>query len=124
MTGTGRLASALAAVALGAGVVVIIVTPEYLRSPNSLAIPSAFVVGIGAAAAFAGGRWGTRIALLISTLGLILSGLWYWLAGDGFGMGTPWVDDMVEAGVLSCLFVAAIVLELFARRESVAAGSG
>ena len=47
MTGTGRSASLLAAAALGAGVVVIIVTPVYLDSPNVLSVPSAMVVGSG-----------------------------------------------------------------------------
>lgn len=116
MTGTGRSASLLAAAALGAGVVVIIVTPVYLDSPNVLSVPSAMVVGIGAAAALAGGRWAIRIGLLISVLGLILSAVWLWLAKDGFGKGVPWVDDMMEAGILSGLFLAAIVLLLIAHR--------
>jgi len=116
MTGTGRSASLLAAAALGAGVVVIIVTPAYLDSPNVLSVPSAMVVGIGAAAALAGGRWAIRIGLLISVLGLTLSAVWLWLAKDGFGKGAPWVDHMMEAGILSGLFLAAIVLLLIAHR--------
>ena len=116
MTGTGRSASLLAAAALGAGVVVIIVTPVYLDSPNVLSVPSAMVVGIGAAAALAGGRWAIRIGLLISVLGLMLSAVWLWLAKDGFGKGAPWVDDMMEAGILSGLFLAAMVLLLIAHR--------
>jgi Na+/H+ antiporter NhaC len=97
-------------------VVVIIVTPVYLDSPNVLSVPSAMVVGIGAAAALAGGRWAIRIGLLISVLGLMLSAVWLWLAKDGFGKGVPWVDDMMEAGILSGLFLAAIVLLLIAHR--------
>lgn len=116
MTGAGRPASLLAAAALGVGVIVIIVTPLYLESPNALAAPSAVVVGIGAAAALAGGRSGIRIGLLISVIGLLLSAAWLWLAKDGFGKGVPWVDDMIEAAILSGIFLAAIILLLIARR--------
>ncbi len=115
-----RFASVLAATALATGVVVIILTPVYLDSPNGLSTPSGLVVGIGAAAAFAGGRPGIRIGLLISVLGLMSSAAWLWLAMDGFGTGGPWVDDMIEAGILSGLFIAAIALLVIARRGIVA----
>ena len=118
-----RFASLLAAAALVTCVVVIIVTPVYLDSPNVLSTPSALVVGIGAAAAFAGGRSGIRIGLLISVVGLVSSVAWLWLAMDGFGKGAPWVDDMIEAGVLSGLFIAAIALLVIARRGIVARSS-
>ena len=109
----------MAAAALATGLVVIIVTPVYLDAPNVLSAPSAAIVGIGAAAAFAAGSRGIRIGLLISVLGLMLSAAWLWLAIDGFGKGVQWVDDMIEAGILSGLFIAAIALLLIARRGTV-----
>lgn len=113
-----RIAEVLAAIALSAAVVVIVVTPEILASPNPLSTPSAVIVGVAAAAALVGGRWGRRIAMSLSIAGLVLSGLWYWLATDGFGKGTPWYDDMAEAAILAVAFLVAIVLLELARRAA------
>jgi hypothetical protein len=113
---TGRILDAVAAVALAVAVVVIVVTPVYLAAPNPLSTPSAVVVAIGGVALLIGGRWGRRIALLVSVAGLVLSGLWYWLATDGFGKGTPWYDDMAEAAILAGAFLVAIVLLVLGRR--------
>jgi hypothetical protein len=113
-----RILDGLAAIALAIAVVVIVVTPQILAAPNPLSTPSAFIVAIAAAAALAGGRWGRRIAVGLSAAGLLLSALWYWLASDGFGTGTPWYDDMAEAAILVVAFLAAIVLLTFARRAA------
>jgi hypothetical protein len=111
-----RILDGLAAVVLVIAVVVIVVTPQILAAPNPLSTPSAFIVAIAAAAALAGGRWGRRIAVGLSAAGLLLSGLWYWFATDGFGKGTPWYDDMAEAAILAAAFLAAIVLVALAGR--------
>lgn len=107
MGSTRRVLSLLAAIALAVGVVVIVVTPQILEAPNALAAPSALVVAIGSGGAGMGGRTGRRVGLAVSVTGLVLSGLWLWLAGDGFGLGAAWVDDMVEAAILVAAFVVA-----------------
>jgi hypothetical protein len=38
------------------------------------------------------------------------------IASDGFGQGTPWWDDMIEAGVLAAAFLVAAILILLAGR--------
>lgn len=111
-----RILEVLAAIALSVAVVVILVTPGILAAPNPLSTPSAFVVAVAAAASLTGERWGRRISLALSVAGLVLSGLWYWLATDGFGKGTPWYDDMAEAAILAVAFLIAIVLLELARR--------
>ena len=113
---TNRIMEVLAAIALSIAVVVIVVTPTILASPNPLSTPSAFIVGVAAAAALIGERWGRRIAFGLSIAGLVLSALWYWFATDGFGKGTPWYDDMAEAAILAVAFLAAVVLLELARR--------
>lgn len=111
-----RIAEVLAAIALSAAVVVIVVTPVILAAPNPLSTPSAVIVGVAAAAALVGGRWGRRIASAIAVTGSVLSALWFWVATDGFGKGTPWYDDMAEAAVLAVSFLGAVVLLEAARR--------
>lgn len=112
----GRILDGLAAIVLAIAVVVIVVTPQILAAPNPLSTPSAFIVAIAAAAALAGGRWGRRIAVVLSAAGLLLSVLWYGFATNGFGKGTPWYDDMAEAAILAAAFLAAIVLVALAHR--------
>lgn len=106
----------VAAMSLAAAVVVIVVTPMILEWPNPLSTPAALVVAIGCGGALVGGR-GDRVALAISALGLVLSALWLWLASDGFGKGTPWWDDIVEAAVLAAVFLVAVVVLLLAGRR-------
>lgn len=124
MGSTRPALSILGAAALGVAVVVILVTPGILDAPNALAAPSALVVAIGAGGAAVGGRTGRRIGLAISVCGLVLSALWLWLASDGFGLGAPWVDDMIEAAILVVAFVVATALLALSegpvREESVA----
>jgi hypothetical protein len=107
----------VAALALAAAVVVIVVTPMILEWPNPLSTPAALIVAIGCGGALLGGRGGELVALTISTLGLVTSALWLWLASDGFGKGTPWWDDIVEAAILVAAFLVAIVFLLLARRR-------
>ena len=38
------------------------------------------------------------------------------LALDGFGVGTPWWDDLVEAVVLAAIFAGALIALVLARR--------
>jgi hypothetical protein len=107
---------AIPALALGFAVAVILAAPEIVGDPNVLAVPSAGVVAIGCIAAFFGGRWTRRTATTISALGLVLTTLWLWLALDGFGKGTPWWDDVIEAAILFVAFLVAL-LGLFAGRR-------
>ena len=107
MGSTRRALSLLAAIVLAVGAVVIVITPRILEAPNALAAPSALVVAIGSGGAGIGGRTGRRVGLAASVTGLVLSGLWHWLARDGFGLGPAWVDDMVEAAILVVAFVVA-----------------
>jgi len=108
MGSTRRALSLLAALSLAVGVVVIMAAPELLAAPNALAAPSALVVAIGCGGAAFGGTTGRRIGLAVSVAGLVLSGLWLWMATDGFGLGSAWIDDMVEAAILVVTFVVAI----------------
>jgi hypothetical protein len=105
-----RALSLLAAVSLAVAVVVIVAAPQILAAPNALAAPSALVVAIGCGGAAIGGTIGRRIGLAVSVTGLVLSGLWLWMATDGFGLGSAWIDDMVEAAILVVTFVVAISL--------------
>jgi hypothetical protein len=115
MPDRARLLSLIAAVTLGVAVGVIVVTPVILAAPTPLSTPSAAVVAIGCVGASAGGHRGRRIALAVAVAGLVLSSLWLLLASDGFGLGTPWWDDMVEAAILAGLFLVALILLLLAR---------
>ena len=92
---------------------------EGALSPNLPATPAAVIVAIGCAGALLGGRGGRRIALVVSFSGLLLSILWLWFASNGFGKGTPWWDDMVQAGILAAAFLVAAIFLLLARRHSV-----
>jgi hypothetical protein len=49
---------------------------------------------------------------------LLLTVLWAWAAASGFGKGSPWWDDLIEASVLAVLFLLAAVLLVLGRRES------
>jgi hypothetical protein len=110
MGSTRPALSLLAGLALAVAVVVILVTPGILEAPNALAAPSAIVVAIGSGAAFVGGRTGRRVGIAVSVSGLVLCALWLWFASDGFGLGAPWVDDMLEAAILVVAFVVATAL--------------
>jgi hypothetical protein len=112
-----RRAGLVAALALLIAVVVIVVTPMLLNAPNPLSTPAAVVVAIGCGGAVIGGRGGTWVALAVSVVGLVLCALWLWQASSGFGKGTPWWDDMVEAAVLVAAFLLAAVVLLLARRR-------
>lgn len=107
----------IAALSLAAAVVVIVVTPMILDWPNPLAAPAALIVALGCGGALLGGRGGELVALVIGALGLALSALWLWLASDGFGKGTPWWDDVVEAAILLVAFLVAVVALLVARQR-------
>ena len=99
----------VAALSLAAAVVVIVVSPMILEWPNPLSTPAALIVAVGCGGALLGGRGGESVAFAISVLGLVLSALWLWLASDGFGKGTPWWDDIVEAAILVAAFLVAVV---------------
>jgi hypothetical protein len=102
--------AALAALSLAVAAVVLIVTPMVIAAPNPLEPVAAVVVAVGCAGALLGGQWGNRIAVTVSWAGLALSALWLVFATDGFGKGTPWWDDLIEAAVLAAaLYVAAIL---------------
>ncbi len=118
-----RTCELIAALALAIAVIVIVVTPVILEAPNSLSTPTAMITGIGCAGALLGGRGGRTTALVVSIAGLLLNILWFLLASGGFGKGTPWVDDMVEAGILAAAFLVAAVLLLIARRSSSGGGT-
>lgn len=105
-----RVPALLAALSLAVAIVVLIVTPMILDAPNSLATLAAVIVAVGGGGALLGGQWGRRIALAVSWAGLLVSALWLWLASDGFGKGTPWWDDMVEAVILAAAFLVAALL--------------
>jgi hypothetical protein len=95
-------------VAFAIAVIVIVASPIVLAAPNPLSTPSAIVAATGFVGALAGGRWGRRVAVLVGLAGLALSGLWFVFALNGFGKGTPWWDDVVEAGILTVAFLAAL----------------
>jgi hypothetical protein len=107
----------VAALSLLVAVVVVVVSPILLDFPNPLSTPAAVVVAIGCAGTLAGGRRGEGVALVVSVGGLVLSVLWLWLASDGFGKGTPWWDDIVEAGALAAALLVAALSLLLARRR-------
>lgn len=100
----------LAAFSLAVAVVVLIVTPMMLDAPNPLAPLAAVVVAVGCGGALLGGHWGKRIALAVSLIGLLVSALWLVFASNGFGTGTPWWDDLIEAGILAAAFLVAAIL--------------
>lgn len=105
-----RAQEKLAALPLAVAAVVLIVTPIVLDAPNPLGPLSAVIVSVGCAGALLGGRWGRRFASAVSWAGLLVSVLWLWLAGDGFGQGIPWWDDVIEAVVLAVAFLVAASL--------------
>lgn len=100
----------LATLPLTVAVVVLIVTPMVLEAPNSLAPLAAVVVAVGCAGALLGGQGGRWIAQAVSWTGLLVSGLWLFLASNGFGKGTPWWDDVIEASILAAAFLVAALL--------------
>lgn len=115
---TSRRLGLIAALPLAVAVVVIVVSPMLLESPNALSTPAALVAAIGCGGALLGGRGGERIALAVSGLGFVVSASWLWLASDGFGKGTPWWDDVVEAAILATAFLVAAVLLLLGLRRA------
>ena len=114
---TSQQARLVAALSLAAATVVIVVTPMLLDASNPLSMPAAVVVAIGCAGAVIGGRGGAWVALAVSVVGLVLSVLWLWQASSGFGKGTPWWDDILEAATLAAAFLIAAAAVLFARRR-------
>lgn len=102
--------AALAALSLAVAVVVLIVTQMILDAPNPVAPLAAVVVAAGCGGALLGGQWGKRIALTVSWAGLALSALWLVFASNGFGKGTPWWDDLIEAAILAAAFLVAAIL--------------
>ncbi len=106
-----------AALSLAVAVVVIVVSPMLLDAPNPLSTPAAVIVAVGCGGALLGGRGAEWVALAVSVAGLVLSVLWLWLASDGFGQGTPWWDDIVEAAILAAAFLVALAFLLLARRQ-------
>lgn len=88
-----------------------------LNAPNPLSTPAAVVVAIGCVGAVMGGRGGTWVAYAVSVVGLVLCALWLWQASSGFGKGTPWWDDMVEAAILAAGSLVAAATLLRARRR-------
>jgi hypothetical protein len=112
----------LAASLLALAAVVIIVSPSIVGDPNVLALPAAIVTGLGTLGALRGATGGQRLAVVVGLCGLVLSILWLALASSGFGKGTAWSDDMIEAAVLAGLFGAAVACLAFARRSRVRRG--
>jgi peptidoglycan/LPS O-acetylase OafA/YrhL len=102
--------AALAALALAVAVVVLIVAPLLLDAPNPLAPLVAVVVAVGSGGALLGGESGRLVASAVSWTGLLASALWLFLASNGFGKGTPWWDDVIEAAILAAAFLVAAIL--------------
>src|SRR5688500_6199958 len=100
----------VAALLLAAATVVIVVAPILLDAPNPFALPAVLVHAGASGAAVFGGNRGRTGALVVSVAGLLLTVLWAWAAASGFGKGSPWWDDLIEASVLAVLFLLAAVL--------------
>ena len=96
--------------------IVLIVTPYLLNAPNAIGLAVGIVsvlIGLGVA----GGQLWT-VAVVWSAIGLGASVIWALLALSGFGLGTPWWDDVVEAVVLAALFAGALIALVLARRRA------
>ena len=106
---------------LAAGLLVLagiflIATPYLLGGPNAIGLALGVVslsIGIGLGA----GHLST-VALVWSALGLSASVIWAALALDGFGVGSPWWDDVLEAVVLAAIFAGASITLILARRAT------
>jgi hypothetical protein len=114
---TSRLLELAAAVFLGVAAVVIAVAPTIVGTPNALAAPAALITAIGAAGAVIGYRGGRAVAWVVVIAGLVLDALWLYFASIGFGVGDPWVDDMIEAAILVGAFLLALISLVLARRR-------
>ena len=92
----------------------LIVAPYLLNAPNAIGLEVGIVsVLMGVGVGFGQLR---TVALVWSAVGLGASLIWAVFALDGFGVGTPWWDDLVEAVVLAAIFAGALIALVKARR--------
>ena len=102
--------------------IVLIATPYLLNVPNAIGLTLGIVsvlIGLG----FGAGQLWT-VALVWSAIGLGASVIWAVLALDGFGIGTPWWDDVVEAVVLAAIFAGALIILVLARGRATPTPTG
>ena len=102
--------------------IVLIVAPFLLNAPNAIGLEVGIVsVLIGVGVGFGQLR---TVAVVWSAVGLGASLIWGVLALDGFGVGTPWWDDVVEAVVLASIFAGALITLVLARRRTTPRATG
>lgn len=109
--GTGRL---VAASLLGVAGVVLIATPLVLDAPNPFGLLLGLVTIGVSISVLSATRWVGPAAF--SAIGLVGCTLWALLALDGFGKGTIWWDDLIEAISLAVLFGGALLALVLSRR--------
>ena len=96
--------------------IVLTVTPYLVDAPNPIGLVLGIVsvlIGLGVRA----GRLRT-VAFVWSAVGLGASLLWAAFALDGFGQGTPWLDDVVEAVALAAIYGGTLITLVFASRAT------
>ena len=109
-----RLYRLIAAGLLELAGIVMIVAPLVLNAPNADGLDAGILsVLMGVGVGFGQLR---TVALVWSAIGLGASVIWAVLALGGFGVGTPWWDDAIEAVVLTATFAGALIALVLARR--------